>query len=125
VESSQEISPDFPYESHYIEVEGAKLHYIDVGKGDPILFLHGNPTSSYLWRNIIPYLEPLGRCMALDLISFCCATPGAVVTRREVEWCKEHLKNLTTADIGQGIHYIQEDNPHGIGSELARWYKTL
>ena len=66
--STQEISPDFPYESHYIEVTGSKLHYIDTGKGDPILFLHGNPTSSYLWRNIIPYLTPLGRCIALDLI---------------------------------------------------------
>ena len=53
------------------------------------------------------------------------ATPGAVITAQEVEWCKQNLKNLTTADIGQGIHYIQEDNPHGIGSELARWYQTL
>ena len=293
--SPQEISPDFSNESHYMEVEGAKVHYIDVGKGDPILFLHGNPTSSYIWRNIIPYLEPLGRCIALDLIGMgksdkpdidyrffdhvkyvegfikalglhditlvvhdwgsalgfyyasrneanvkgiafmeailmptpswedfpeggrqmfqalrtpglgwdlvvnqnmfveqaipgsivrplteaemnhyrepfkdpasrkpvwrwpneipiagepadvveavesynrwlkttdlpellLYATPGAVITRQAVEWCKEHLKNLTTADIGQGIHYIQEDNPQGIGSELARWYKGL
>lgn len=66
--STQEISPDFPYESHYLEVQGAKLHYIETGKGDPILFLHGNPTSSYLWRNIIPYLTSWGRCIALDLI---------------------------------------------------------
>ena len=54
----QDISADFPYESHYIEVAGAKVHYIEKGQGDPILFLHGNPTSSYLWRNIIPYLTP-------------------------------------------------------------------
>lgn len=66
--STQAISPDFPFESHYLEVQGAKLHYIDTGKGDPILFLHGNPTSSYLWRNIIPYVTPFGRCIALDLI---------------------------------------------------------
>jgi haloalkane dehalogenase len=66
--SQQEISVDFPYESHYIEVAGAKLHYIEKGKGDPFLFLHGNPTSSYLWRNIIPCLTAWGRCIALDLI---------------------------------------------------------
>jgi len=44
------------------------MHYIDIGKGSPILFLHGNPTSSYLWRNIIPYLQTKGRCIAPDLI---------------------------------------------------------
>jgi haloalkane dehalogenase len=44
------------------------MHYIDVGEGDPILFLHGNPTSSYLWRNIIPHLSGQGRCIAPDLI---------------------------------------------------------
>ncbi len=66
--SAQTISADFPYESRYIEVHGAKLHYIDEGEGDPILFLHGNPTSSYLWRNVIPYLTPHGRCLALDLV---------------------------------------------------------
>ena len=44
------------------------MHYIDEGEGDPILFIHGNPTSSYLWRNIIPYVEPHGRAIAVDLI---------------------------------------------------------
>jgi haloalkane dehalogenase len=49
-------------------VNGAKMHYIEEGIGDPILFLHGMPTSSYLWRNIIPFVAPLGRCIAVDLI---------------------------------------------------------
>jgi len=44
------------------------MHYVDEGDGDPILFLHGNPTSCYLWRNVIPYLAPLGRTIAVDLI---------------------------------------------------------
>lgn len=65
---NKEISPEFPFESKFLEVNGSKMHYIDVGEGDPILFLHGNPTSSYLWRNIIPHLQPLGRCIAPDLI---------------------------------------------------------
>jgi haloalkane dehalogenase len=44
------------------------MSYVDVGQGAPIVFLHGNPTSSYLWRNIIPYASDLGRCLAPDLI---------------------------------------------------------
>ena len=44
------------------------MAYVDVGTGDPIVFLHGNPTSSYLWRNVIPHVQHLGRCLAPDLI---------------------------------------------------------
>ena len=51
-----------------MEVKGSKIHYVEKGEGDPILFLHGNPTSNYLWRNIIPHLSGQGRCIAPDLI---------------------------------------------------------
>lgn len=64
----KEISAAFPFESKFIEVEGSKIHYVEEGTGDPILFLHGNPTSSYLWRNIIPYAAEVGRAIAPDLI---------------------------------------------------------
>ncbi len=62
------ISPEFPYESHFVEVNGSNLHYIDEGEGETVLFLHGNPTSSYLWRNIIPHVTPRSRAVALDLV---------------------------------------------------------
>lgn len=62
------ISAEYPFASHYLEVKGQKLHYIDQGSGNTILFIHGNPTWSYLWRNIIPYLEKSARCVAVDLI---------------------------------------------------------
>jgi haloalkane dehalogenase len=62
------IRATLPYQKKYQEVLGQKMAYVEVGNGDPIVFLHGNPTSSYLWRNIIPYLEGLGRCIAPDLI---------------------------------------------------------
>ena len=65
-----DIPTDFPYESRFVEVEGSKMHYVEVGSGDPILFLHGQPTSSYLWRNVLPHLAPLGRAIAPDLIGF-------------------------------------------------------
>ena len=51
--------------------------------------------------------------------------PGVLITAPVLEWCKQNLKRLKMVDIGQGLHYLQEDNPHLIGSELARWYKSL
>ena len=292
--SVKPISADFPFESKYIEVHGSKMHYIDEGSGDPILFLHGNPMSSYLWRNIIPYLVQHGRCIAPDLIGMgksdkpnldytffdhskyveefieklglsnitivlhdwgsglgfhyamrhernikgiafmealvkpmkweqmpsgekmgfklfrtpgigwfmisvlnmfltqlvprmivrklskeemdyylapfntiqsrkavrqwprevpldgqpsevhkmmsnysqklreselpkilFFANPGAIITSNGVDWCRQNLKNLKAVDIGKGLHYLQEDNPHLIGEELAKWYQEL
>ncbi len=292
---AEKISADFPYESRFLEVDGANIHYIEKGAGDPILFLHGNPTSSYLWRNIIPHLTSVGRCIAMDLIGMgksdkpdieyrffdhvkyvegfiekmrlenitlvihdwgsglgfhyamhhesnvkgiafmeaiimsvpswdwfpaemkeifqafrtpdvgwdmivnknmfieqilpggvvrklteeemnyyrspfvdpasrrpiwqwpneipiggeprdvaeavdnysgklqqselskllFYATPGALLPQLVVDWCQQNLKNLSSVNIGQGLHYLQEDNPHLIGSEIANWYKTL
>ena len=51
-----------------IEVLGKTMAYVEMGEGDPIVFQHGNPTSSYLWRNIMPHLADQGRCIAIDLI---------------------------------------------------------
>ena len=52
----------------YITVKGLKMAYQEEGEGPPIVFLHGNPTSSYLWRNVVPHLKGLGRCLVPDLI---------------------------------------------------------
>ncbi|MGF1598892.1 MAG: haloalkane dehalogenase [Acidimicrobiales bacterium] len=62
------ISSAFPFEKKKLTVDGRTMAYVEVGEGDPIVLLHGNPTSSYLWRNIIPHLSGLGRCIAPDLI---------------------------------------------------------
>ena len=64
------ISAEFPYELKRLPVLDSEMAYVDVGEGDPIVFLHGNPTSSYIWRNIIPYALPFGRCLAPDLIGY-------------------------------------------------------
>ena len=292
---AEKISADFPYESRFLEIDGANIHYVEKGAGDPILFLHGNPTSSYLWRNIIPHLTSVGRCIAIDLIGMgktdkpdmdyrffdhvkyvegfiekmrlknitlvihdwgsglgfhyamhnesnvkgiafmeaiimsvpswdwfpaemkeifqafrrpdvgwdmivnknifieqilpggvvrkltedemnyyrspfvdpasrrpvwqwpneipiggeppdvaeavdnysgklqqselpkllFYATPGALLPQLVVDWCQQNLKNLSSVNIGQGLHCLREDNPHLIGSEMANWYKTL
>lgn len=292
---TQNISSDFPFVSKYIEINGSKMHYIDEGDGNPILFLHGNPTSSYLWRNIIPHVKPMGRCIAPDLIGmgksdkpkigytykehfdylerfiaklelqnitlvlhdwgsglgfhyarlheknikgivfmeamikpltykempsfglqmafrmmrtpfigwlmlsvgnmfikrmlpdlttrnlskkemdfygapyqtvasrkpirtwpmevpinrrpeysynnisaygewlkktdlpklFFYATPGAIIREENVKYIKANFSNLTSIDVGEGLHYIQEDNPHMIGENIAKWYKEI
>jgi haloalkane dehalogenase len=292
--TEQAISAEFPFESRYVTVRGSRMHYVEQGEGDPILFLHGNPTSSYLWRNIIPHVSPRGRCIAPDLIGmgrsdkpdigyrffdhvsylegfiealglenitlvihdwgsglgfhyarrhednvkgiafmeailkpmywkefptnykvgfklfrgvgtgfvmlsvlnvfvkkmmpqtivrsltaeekrqyaapfptissrkpirqwpceipidghpadvheavvaynhwltqtdlpklFFHAQPGGIVDAEGVAWCREHLSNLETVDIGKGIHYVQEDNPHLIGESIAAWYQRV
>ena len=55
-------------EKQFIDVNGYRMAYVQMGEGAPIVFQHGNPTSSYLWRNIMPILAPYGRCIAVDLI---------------------------------------------------------
>ena len=62
------INVDSRYEKKRIEVMGRTMAYVDIGEGDPIVFLHGNPTSSYLWRNVILHLQELGQSIAPDLI---------------------------------------------------------
>jgi haloalkane dehalogenase len=62
------ISAVFPYQKKRRRVLGHEMAYVEVGEGDPIVLLHGNPTSSYLWRNVLPHLQPLARCIAPDLI---------------------------------------------------------
>ena len=62
------ISPALPYQKQRRRILGREMAYVEVGAGDPIVLLHGNPTSSYLWRNVLPHLEPRGRCIAPDLI---------------------------------------------------------
>ena len=66
------VSPEDPFPRSRIRIKDAEMAYVDVGEGTPgggaIVFLHGNPTSSYLWRNVIPHVRHLGRCLAPDLI---------------------------------------------------------
>lgn len=62
------INPLMPYEKKAIEVQGQTMAYVDEGTGDPVVFLHGNATSSYMWRNIMPYIEGSARLIAIDNI---------------------------------------------------------
>lgn len=292
--TDRSISPAMPYESRFVEVAGSRMHYVEQGSGDPVLFIHGNPTSCYLWRNVMPHLASGARCLALDLIGMgrsdkpaldyrlvdharyldgfiaalglerltlvlhdwgsalgfhyarrhaanvrgiafmeaivrpltwdewprtvralfqqfrapevgwdlvvnrnafveqvlpgaimrkltgeemaryrepftdpaarrpvwrwpneipvdgepadvtslvgeystwlgsssvpkllLHAQPGAILRKDLVAWCREHVKNLTTVDVGPGLHFIQEDRPHEIGAAIGTWYRGL
>lgn len=287
-----DIPAVFDYASHWVEVPGARMHYVEAGSGEPVVFLHGNPTSAYLWRNVIPHVAAHARCIAPDLVGMgrsdkpasgyrffdhyawftaflermglervtlvghdwgsalalhllaeepgrvralalleailaparwadfparfrlgfrlmrmpvvgwvivsvlngfveqvlpravlrplsraemehyrapfptvasrlalrqwpreipiegrpgdvalavaaynralqaspvpkllLHAHPGGIIREREVAWCRAQLPNLETVDVGAGIHYLQEDNPHGIGEAIADWYR--
>lgn len=59
-----------PYESRFVRVNDSRMHYVDEGEGQTFLFLHGNPTSSYLWRNVMPHVAPHGRVVAVDNVGF-------------------------------------------------------
>jgi haloalkane dehalogenase len=62
------MSTTEPTGKHRVTVDGRRMAYVEIGAGDPIVFLHGNPTSSYLWRGVLPHLAGLGRLLAPDLI---------------------------------------------------------
>ncbi len=59
---------DWSQQKRYASVDGVRMAWYEVGEGDPIVFLHGNPTSSYLWRKVIPHVQDLGRCIAPDMV---------------------------------------------------------
>jgi len=115
-----EISSKTKYTHEYIDILGSKMAYIDVGEGDPILFVHGEPTSSYLWRNIMPHLESQGRLIAPDNIGFGKSdqpeldyTFGDHYLYFEEFVKKMELKNITLVvhdwGSGLGLHYASQN----------------
>jgi haloalkane dehalogenase len=62
--------PGFPFEPHYLQQDGLRMHYVDESRGDPVLLLHGEPTWSYLYRKLIPRLAPVARVLAPDYFGF-------------------------------------------------------
>jgi haloalkane dehalogenase len=122
-----EVSSDFPYESRFIEVHGSQMHYVEKGAGDPILFLHGQPTSSYLWRNIMPHVEKQGRVVAPDNIGFGKSDqpPLDYVFADHYRYIEGFIEALDLKDItlvvhdwgsGLGLHYARQhpNNVKGI-----------
>ncbi len=106
-----------------VQVNGKTMAYVEMGEGDPIVFLHGNPTSSYLWRNVIPHLSDQGRCIAPDLIGMGDSDkldnsgPGSY---RLVEH-REYLDGfLDSIDITKNVTLVLHDWGSALGFDWAR-----
>jgi haloalkane dehalogenase len=112
-----EISPDFAYPSRTVEVLGSRMHYVEAGAGDPIVFLHGQPTSSYLWRNVMPHLEPLARVIAPDNIGFGkSAKPDIAYTYGDH---MRHIEGLIDALALDDITFVVHDWGSAMGFDYA------
>ena len=90
--------PDFPYEPHYMEVEGLRMAYVEHGSGAPILMLHGEPTWGYLYRKMIPPLSEVGRVIVPDLIGFGRSdkpvADNAYSYKSHVRWVRKFIQAL-------------------------------
>jgi haloalkane dehalogenase len=94
-------SAEFSFDPHFIDVLGSRMHYVEQGVGAPILLLHGNPTWSYIWRNIIPYLSSIGRCIAPDLIGYGRSDKPDI----EYRW-RDHVRYLEAFIARMGLRDI-------------------
>tara|TARA_B100000686_G_scaffold136347_1_gene143607 strand:+ start:14256 stop:15131 length:876 start_codon:yes stop_codon:yes gene_type:complete len=106
------------HDKRKVNVYDKNMSYVEMGEGETILFLHGNPTSSYLWRNIMPYLKDKGRCIAPDLIGMGDSdkldsnTPGTYTFVEHRKWLNELLKIL---DIGNKVILVVHDWGSALG----------
>ena len=109
-----------------MEINGLTMAYEEVGEGDPIVFLHGNPTSSYLWRNIIPHLSGSYRCIAPDLIGMGDSdklSDSGSDSYTFVEH-REYLDELLEAlDLGDRVTLVIHDWGSGLGFDWANRHR--
>ena len=107
----------------HIMVLGKQMAYRESGSGDPVVFLHGNPTSSYLWRHIIPHVAPLGRCIAPDLIGMGGSDKLAVSEpdRYRFTCHRRYLDAILEAlDVGDRVTLVLHDWGSALGFDWAR-----
>jgi len=110
----------------FLEVNGHRMAYIDEGDGDAIVFQHGNPTSSYLWRNVMPHLQDLGRLVACDLLGMGDSAklehsgPG----RYNYAEQRDHLHGLWDAlDLGDRVILVLHDWGSALGFDWANRHR--
>ncbi|MBZ0218469.1 MAG: haloalkane dehalogenase [Fimbriimonadaceae bacterium] len=110
-----------------VTVHGKSMAYVELGTGDPIVFQHGNPTSSYLWRNIMPYLQDRGRCIAIDLIGMGDSDkldkPGPD-SYRFVEHRKYWEGALAALGIADNVTLVIHDWGSALGFDWARRHEN-
>lgn len=121
------ISPDERHPEKSVGVRGKRMAYVEVGEGDPIVFLHGNPTSSYLWRNVIPHLATRGRCIAPDLIGMGDSEKldGSGPGRYRFVEHREYLDGLLAAlGVGDRVVVVVHDWGSALGFDWANRHRS-
>lgn len=120
---SETISPEDNFERKRIAVLDSEIAYIDEGMGDPILFLHGNPTSSYLWRNIIPHTLGLGRVLAPDLIGMGESGPNPSGSYHFLDHYRYLEAWIDAIDVGDNVILVIHDWGSGLGFHWANQHR--
>ena len=115
------------YAKKTAHINGYQMRYVESGEGEPLVFLHGNPTSSYLWRDIIPHCEPLGRCIAPDLIGMGDSqklSPSGPDSYRFVEH-RDYLDALLDhLGVDENVTLVLHDWGSALGFDWANRHRT-
>ena len=101
-----------------VDVHGSRMYYVEEGEGAPVLFLHGNPTSSYLWRNVIPHVSGGARCIAPDLIGMG-KSDKPDIDYRFVDHARYVQGFIGALGLGDVV-LVQHDWGSGLGFDWAR-----
>lgn len=109
----------FPYESHFLDVEDARIHYVDVGEGPVLLMLHGNPTWSFLYRDIIARLNHRFRCIALDYPGFGLSKPNRSDYDYRPASHADCVEEFVTALDLRDVTFVMQDWGGPIGLTVA------
>lgn len=89
--ANETFNGTYPFQPHFADINGFKMHYVDEGSGETVLCLHGEPTWSYLYRKVVPILSPSYRVIAPDYMGF-----GKSETPQDREYtATAHIDNLT------------------------------
>jgi haloalkane dehalogenase len=115
----EKISAEDHYPRRRVSVLDSEMSYVSVGNGHPIVFLHGNPTSSYLWRNVIPYVSDLGWCLAPDLVDMGRSAPSPGGAYRFVDHARYLDAWFETLDLRQNVTLVLHDWGSALGFHWA------
>ena len=111
-------------EKSRVEVLGSQMAYVELGEGDPIVFLHGNPTSSYLWRNVLPHVADLGRCIAPDLIGMGDSTKVEGLSYRFVDHRRYLDAFLDAVGVRERATLVVHDWGSALGFDWANRHRS-
>jgi haloalkane dehalogenase len=114
------ITATDPHPRRRIRVLDTELAYVDTGAGDPVVFVHGNPTSSYLWRNVIPHVAPVARCLAPDLVGMGDSGPAPNGSYRFVDHARYLDAWFENLGLDRRVTLVLHDWGSALGFHWAR-----